>query len=438
MKKLLFFILLPLFAFPIFAQSADERIGELLNTNDIFELDKEYPKLQNDIQVPMLNALTEAVLSTSFNQQSKAVSAIDLLIDLHANEIGPSNVNSMLSWQHMILFRMGEYDKVAKLSSDYVKQLKTQVDDTQMAALTTYEKFFGCMTGQKKSELIRPDSDCEIPIFVEEINSKDLRRGHLLYVPVTIHGNEEKFIFDTGCPGGAFMTEDYAHKYNVQITMDSLQVGGVGGSGWGKMGILDSICVGNMTFKNVVVTVVPRSPETDTILPISIDLVLGSDIMRHTGEVQIYPKEGKIIFPKQKTSLPTTGRNMYINGGDHFFLKCYSANERLIMHFDTGDSAAGLHANYYNRHKDEVERLGTKESTKAGGFGGLIDTEFYKLPSLPFRLGNKDFEMKDINIYPDNKTSVVQGNEEGSLGMAFIRLFDKVTINFDDMFVTVE
>lgn len=438
MKKIL--LLAYLFSIVLFssAQSADERIGMLLNANDLFVLEEEYPKLSADMQVPMLKALAESVLNASFNRSAEAVNSIDKLINNYADDLGASNINNMRGWQHMILFRMGEYDNLAQRISEYVTDLKKQSNSANTNGLYFYEKFFSCMAGQDKSKLIRPDENCEIPIFIEKIKGENLREGHLLYVPVTVHGEEEKFIFDTGCPGGAFMSEEYARKFNVHITMDSLTVGGVGGTGWGKMGVLDSINIGNMVFKNLTVTVVPPNPVADSIVPINIDLVLGSDIMRHAGEVQILPKQNKMIFPSQKTLLPTTGRNMYINGGDHFFIKCYSGKERLIMHFDTGDSSAGLHANYYQRHKEEVERLGTKETSKAGGFGGLIDIEYYKLPKLPLRMGNVNFEMKDLTVHTDDKASVVQAGEAGSLGMDFIRLFDKVTINFDDMFVEVE
>lgn len=433
MKKLSLAILLAFLSLSTFAQSPDAEVGAAINSNDIFLLDEVYEKNQFMVQELIIARLSEILLAGSFNKPKEAIERIDVL-----KSENPEMASGLVGWQIMMLFRMGEYDEAAKRTRELSALQMPNSDASSQEGLKSLEKFICSMEGQKKSELIRPETDCEIPIFIKEIDSKNLRKGHLLYVPVTIHGKEKEFIFDTGCPGGAFMTEEYAREFNVEITMDSLQVSGTGGSGWGKMGILDSISIGNMIFKNLVVTVVPQSIENDTILPISIDLVLGSDIMKHAGEVQIYPQERKIIFPKQKTPLPSTGRNMYMNGGDHFFIKCYTADERLTMHFDSGDSAAGLYSNYFNRHKDEIERSGIKGTTKTGGFGGLVETEYYKYPSLPFRVGSKDFEMKDINIYPDNKTKVTQGNEDGSLGMAFIRLFDKVTINFDDMFVAVE
>lgn len=119
------------------------------------------------------------------------------------------------------------------------------------------------------------------------------------------------------------------------------------------------------------------------------------------------------------------------------FLKTYYGDERLIMLFDTGDAYSGLNENFYANHKEFVEINGTKGSRTGGGFGGVIEKEFYTLPSLPFKIGNTRFEISHINV--EFSAEEIQPRfDSGSLGMAFIHLFNKATINFDNMFVEVE
>lgn len=435
MKNILFFISLYIISLTSYAQSADEKVAEAINSGDFFLLDERYSSLKEEMQSPMLKTFSEALLNAVLNRPQQAVEYIDLLVANHQDEIGFDNVKNMLGWQNGILFRMGEYCNVSERANSFLTQVAPHLDSATVSGLTLGYKYYKSMCGEKKSELIRPDEDCVIPLYIEPIEIKGFRKGHLPYVPITINGKEERFIFDTGCPGGLFLSEEYANKFGVRTTLDSLIVNGVGGSGWGKMGILDSIIVGNMTFRNLTVTIVPPNNTVDTI--IKINAVLGSDIMKYAGEVQIYPKEKKIVFPKDKTPLPATGRNMIMNSGDAFFVKVYSSKEQLMMLLDTGDSSASLYPAYYQRHKELVERNGKKESSLSGGFGGIIENDIYVIPSFPLKVGKKEFVMKDINVGVDFNPHSSRG-EDGSLGMAFINLFDKVTISFDQMFVEVE
>jgi len=60
-------ILLSLFSFQtISAQQPDQRIGELINTENWFGLDKEYPLLKDSIQAPVLKVVAEAMIARNF------------------------------------------------------------------------------------------------------------------------------------------------------------------------------------------------------------------------------------------------------------------------------------------------------------------------------------------------------------------------------------
>ncbi|MDR1092330.1 MAG: aspartyl protease family protein [Prevotella sp.] len=434
MKKIAFSLLFILISLNFSAQSADEEVGGYINDNSFFSLNEKYPVLKNKIQSPMLKALSEALLYSLFNHPEQAVASIDVLVRDYQEEMGFDNVKNMLAWQNNILFRMGEYCQAAERANSFLEQVAPHLDAETLDQVRSINRYYNSMCGQKKSELIRPDKDCEIPIYTKVIDLKNFRKGHLLYVPVTIGEKEERFILDTGCPGGVFLSEEYADNLGVKITMDSLRVSGMGGTGWGKMGVLDSLSIGNMTFRNIVATVTPSDPAIDPIL--KINAVLGSDIMKLAGEVQIYPKDKKIIFPVKKTPLPATGQNLMITGDDLFSVKVYSDKQPLIMHFDTGDSSAGLHYDYYKKHEEYIKKEGKKTTFMTGGFGGVKENEYYILPSFPLRIGDKNFVMKDINVGIDPITIIA--GRDGSLGMSFIDLFDKITISFDQMFVEVE
>ena len=56
MKKL-FLLAAVLFSIPVFSQSADERIGTLINQSDWFGLEENYPILKDSMQVDFLKLM---------------------------------------------------------------------------------------------------------------------------------------------------------------------------------------------------------------------------------------------------------------------------------------------------------------------------------------------------------------------------------------------
>lgn len=426
------YILLPILFFTslhCYTQSADEKVAELLNNGDIFALSDEYPALKNKIQYPMLKALSESLLSDASNKPQEACEKIGHLLENYQEEIGFASVQTMFFLRCRNLAAAGKYGEAADRLKYFTDEVSQHMDSIYITAYKEAYQRYNALRNTPRSELIRPDKDCIITYETDTFK----KGGKLIFVPVTIDGKKERFIFDTGCPGGAYMSERFAREHNVRVVLDSLPIQGVG-KGTGKLGVADSIKVGDMILRNVTVTIAVPNAAIDTIY--QIDAVLGQDIIKAAGEIQIYPQEQKIVFPIHKTPLPATGQNMIFRN-EHPFLKTYSGNEKLVMHFDTGNAKGDLHHSYYNRHKDEIEKAGTKETKRFGGYGGVNIVEVYHIPYFPMKLGKTEFVLKNVSVNTD-PVWANQGKEDGALGMDFISSFRKVIISFDKMFVEVE
>ena len=410
------------------SQTPDEKIGSLINNSDYFELDEQYAKLKNDID-PLLRMFSEVMLNFSFNNPHLTCIYADSLVENYAQEIGIQNVMSMAMIKSQSLAEMEEYKLAADNILKIIDDASAYMDSTSLDATRSTLQYYNKLSVLPKSELIRPAYDTEVPIDIDTLKVG----GNMMYIPVKVNGVEERFILDTGCPTAAFFSERMARKYNVRTIFDSLIVKGTG-TGFGRLGFLDSVQVGDMVLKNLLVTVVPSNPAVDSVF--MVDAVLGQTIMKLAGEMQIYPKQKRVVFPVKHTPMPSTGRNMMMHAS-HPYLKTYHKGERFIMHFDTGNAASGLHYKYYERNKEEVERVGNKLSRLIGGFGSVGMKDFYNLPSFELKVGNKPFILTNLEVNME-PVFVSQGQEDGALGMSFIKLFDKVTINFKDMFVEVE
>lgn len=430
MKRVLFFLCIWMVMFPmeLSAQQADGRIGELINQTDWFTLEKEFPKVKEELKVPIVRWLAESLLGVFFNRPQEAISAIDTLLIRYQNDLGFDNISNMIIYQSNMFGERGKYSEAADRLNSFLDQVTVFTEKENFPYHVALAKYYDEIRNEKKPEIVRlGDKDTEIPMTIEKAG-----RGVLMFVPVTVNGKEHKFIFDTGA-GSTFLSQRFAKELGVRIVRDSVLIKGVE-QAYGQSGIIDSMMIGDILFKNSIVTIAFPDTEVDTVY--QVDAVLGADFMRLVGEVNVYPQDGKIVFPVDKTPTPATGRNMMLN--DRItYLEAFSKNQRLIMLFDTGNVRGDLFRPYYDKNEEYVNNNSRKDTIRSGGFGGVRSHEVLVLDSIPLQIGNTVFDLKHVAVNPGN-AMFMQTGEDGALGMDFVRTFRKITISFDNMFTEVE
>lgn len=415
---------------PVEAQKASKQIGDLINQSDWFRLEEEYPKVTGQIRSVAVKALSEVMIGAYFNKPEETIQLIDSLLEYHQEDLGFPNVSSIVALRGKLQGEIGLYAQSADGLYDFLNQIQAFAKKEDFPSHQQIADYYNVLRNEATPLIVRPDQDSEIPMTIEEAG-----RGVLMFVPVRIHGKNYRFIFDTGA-GSTFISKRLADEIGIRIIRDSLHIAGAFATGTGKSGILDSMEVGGIVFKNAVVTIADPNPAVDTVY--QVDAVLGTDFMRLVGQVDIYPVDKKVVFPVKKSSLPDTGRNMWLYDGG-LRLKVFSDDERLRFVFDTGNVRADMFYPYYQKHKEWIDKEGVKETISGGGFGGVRTFEVLRLPSIPMRLGDTSFELKNIQVECNaSDTGSYQGDEDGSLGMDFINLFRRITINFDSMFLAVE
>lgn len=412
------------------AQVADQQIGDLINQSDWFRLEEEYPKVADRVQSVAIKALSKVMIGTYFNKPEATVALIDSLTEYHQADLGFANVCNLIALRSKLTGEMGRYAEGADFLYNFLKQIEAFAQKEDFPAHQKLADYYNVLRDVAAPSISRPDKDTEIPMTIEKAG-----RGVLMFVPVQVHGKTYKFIFDTGA-GSTFLSQRFADEMGVRIVNDSLHIVGAFASETGKGGVLDSMTIGDITFRNALVSIANPNPAVDTVY--QVDAVLGTDFMRLVGQIDVYPQEKKMLFPVKKDPLPDTGRNMWLYDGA-LRLKVFSGNERLRFIFDTGNVRADMFYPYYAKHKEWIDKEGVKDVISGGGFGGVRKVEVLRLQSLPMRLGNTSFEMKDIQVECNEPTPQgYQNEDDGSLGMDFINLFHRVSINFDSMFLLVE
>lgn len=113
---------------------ADVRLGELLNSGELFQLRDEYPRLRDSVSIRMLDLLARSQLGVGFNRPEEAAPALDSLLRFHQEELGAEGTFSMASLRAMNLLNLGFYAAAGAAAGDLVRVLEQSLP---------FESYFG-------------------------------------------------------------------------------------------------------------------------------------------------------------------------------------------------------------------------------------------------------------------------------------------------------
>lgn len=404
------------------AQTADERANSLIGQGDFFELNRVYPVVKDSLS-DYMQSFAGALVYTFFNRPQEALVELYELLNHHQDELGFDNSVSMVMLMAENQAALGNYAEAAQSLSNLLSQAAAYLDEPTRKHFESSYRKYDALAKFSPMQVDRPDRDCEFPLYTE---------GGLMHVPVVIKGREVQFVYDTGA-GVNFVYESFAEEYGIHPVADSINVTGMVGLVYGKLGMADSIRLGEITIRNVPFVIFPETPE-DSFMHKKFEAVVGFGIMQSLGEARLYPRDNKIIFPAKESHLPATGCNIFIRSANPF-MEVISQGERMTMSLDTGYASDMLTAAYYNTHQNEVEAKGTPDSIGRSGIGGVVRLLSYKLPYVPLTIGDTPCDLTDISV---NTQPIGIGGGMGILGCPFFSRFEEIVINFNKLFIKVQ
>ena len=427
-------ILLSLFilvAINVVAQNADQRIGELINEGDWFALAEEYPRLKDSMQVEFLQPMAEALLAKYFNQSDKAIAAMTTLLSNYQEEIGAS---SALNFALLRLQMIGEQGNYAE-AADGLKSIAEQLP--QVPTIQRMYQHYNALRKYPQMTISKPNKDVSISFHLQELKAnkreewmragKKQFKGYLITIPVTCHGKQQSFIFDTGA-SASFVTERVAKDLHLTILPDTILLNG---NQKGLQAYIDSLQIGDIVCQNMIVYVGLNNP-LDTLVG-GIDAVLGMDFIKAVGETQILFDRQQIVFPSQPTT-STLQSNIFLDGT--LLMQARKGDVPLSFTFDTGCTTAELYSDYYTKFTTEVEAVAVPDTITTATYGTVTTSPILLLPELTCMIGETSVTIDDINLFPNNDNPLTV--RDGRMGMDLIRRFRKTTINLNAMFVKFE
>lgn len=413
------------------AQKADQRIGELINSGNWFALAEEYPRLKDSMQVEFLQPMAEALVAKYFNQPDKAIEAMTTLLGNYQEEIGASSAINFALLRLQIIGEQGKYAEAA----DGLKSIAEQLP--QMPIIQSMYQHYNTLRDYPALSINRPNKDVTIPFHLQMLKAnkreewmragKKQFKGYLMTVPVTCHGKQQSFIFDTGA-SASFVTESVAKNLNLTILSDTILLNG---NQKGLQAYIDSLQIGDIVCRNMIVYVGLNNP-LDTLVG-GVDAVLGMDFIKAVGETQILFDRQQIVFPSQPAT-STAQSNIFLDGT--LIMQVRKGEVPLSFIFDTGCTTAELYSDYYTKFTTEVNAVAEPDTITTGAYGTITTSPILLLPELTFMIGETSVTIDEINLFPHNDNPLYV--HDGRMGMDLIRRFHKTTINLNDMFVRFE
>lgn len=401
---------------------ADAKMGEILNSGDLFQLREQYSILKDSVSLEMLNLISEAQLGIGFNQLVRADAALDNLLQFHQAELGAETSIGMAALRAMNLLNLGLYSQAGKAGEDLVNALKDAIPFESLYSFVFIERMGKSLSNCPKPYIERPSHNIIVPMKCDTVG-----RGNHFYIPVEVNGITKDYIFDTGCSFGNFVSENYAEEVGLKIISDSIPVSGMN-IGFVKLAIADSLKVGEIVYHNPIFMVAPPDNEVDSVF--TFDGVLGYHFIRDIKEVIIDNESKSYVFPYQISE-----------GEPNMFLSSNTPNVRIEYEgqpfdlvFDTGNVKSDLGNSFAQMFPEALSGLEEHESSR-GGFGGVSQVKAVTLPKFSFSLSGRPVTLHNTEVLKESAESQLFS---GSLGADFVLSFKRLIINYENMFIRGE
>lgn len=417
------------------AQSVDERIGYAMDNQLWFLLRELYQEEGEQLQTPFMRPLSEFFIAHFFNEPDSALHYGDYLLEHYQDELGGS-LPSLMYFMADDAARMGMFSYAADIMHALNEALQTAGLPSN-PIFEGFERQYAALHAAGGFTLEKPEKTLRIPFRYYSGKRTD---PVMIFTTALLNGKTIDCNYDTGA-GVNVMSHQVADELGLTyVDSAGISVDGVN-SQTSLFAIVDSVVWGEIVYRNVPFQVVDFSTgheEADAKLEeMKFQCVLGSQLMMPLGEICFDFKNCEIIVSQQPSAKPAYAPNMYRSASNMFIVSLYDERTEKKMYalWDTGAAYSGLSNGYYEKNKSLFADVVPTDSIRYAGIGGVGYTKIAYVP-LQYRVGTEVVGCDSIAIALQGD---IQASEYDMLfGLPTMTSFDKMTINFQDMWIKME
>ena len=393
------------------------QINELIDNDEVFEARRIFESSIKDL--PLLDSLIySSILNNSFNAHAYSNTSLDRLFKHFAKDLDTNTKCDLLKIKLQNHVKLFEYKNAYDIASDLVNNYSTILDSTENADFNNQVNLWKGLSNQppqivhkKQYSVIDLVDGSRIPSFINNSDS----------------------VIDLTLDSGANLSviiSSLADSFGLKRLEAFVDIKGIHGNDVAaQIALADSIKFGNVKINNVAFIVFPDSALYFPHVDFQIYGILGYPVISELQEIQL-TKDNKLIIPE--TSTNSSYSNLALNYLTPV-IELLSDGDTLLFTFDTGASNTWLYDKYFKKHEERIKKDYKLTKLNLGGAGGVVSQNVYKI-KFPIKIGNQSVTLESAVLFPE-KGQNVHNQYSGNLGLDAIKSFDKVTINFRDMFV---
>lgn len=422
-KQIILLITSTLYFHVTIAQTTDEQIEKLINTEDYFGLIEILSNHKNAANSSVYN-IGKAIALHHSMRYNASNQIIDTIIQDKSIDFDTRYVMTMLKAEnHKQLKNRTEaintYNTLLKdLNYREHREMIEEINRLKMAELNSYA--YPAITINKKHD------KNQIPIEYTEKS---------IFISVKSNKKETLALFDTGATMNV-VSSRIARQMKMKLLNDSIQINGtVNDAGFTRIALAEKIKIGDITLNNIPFVIIEpiEHPENKQIKPI--EMVIGFPVISALKHIRICRDEQIIEISNSAKEKQTI--NMLSAGGCPF-IRLYSENKPLTFVLDSGASSSWLTEKYYRDNEPYIITNANPDQRELAGIGGSQYYTVFDLKHFYIDINNRETDIGPIDVFTQIIPGFQQMPNDGLIGNDFLYRFKYVTLDFEQMNISFE
>lgn len=364
----------------------------------------------------------EIFLDHAFNKATSSTKKTEELFSKYDPKLSDSLKYRIEALAHVNYSRDYHYHKAYSSLTNLLHTYEQLITEDEKTSYNNTLLIWKALRDQP-AQFVRKHKKLDVPIIRDKAGLQNLL--------VTSGEVERNFIFDTGA-NISTITESTAEEFGVMLLDGNFEVDAITGNKISsRIGLAPEINLGSISLQNVIFLVFPDDALAFPQIDFQINGILGFPVMEALDEIHITRDDRFIVPIEQSTSNELNLALDFLTP----LLYLQDKNGKGVYTFDTGANKTMLYNTYREQHRQQFHDFIPEVDYTFGGAGGVITKKGVYIRFSPI-INEKVVEIDSVIVL---KEPVKAGNLfNGNLGQDLIHKFDRMIINFDQMFLKFE
>lgn len=393
----------------------DGEIAQFINSSEWFKV-RDYFIQNQDSLSEFMKLCSKSLIDNFFNNPKGAIESLEVFTNKFGPQLGAENIKfiTILAENYA---NSGDYDKTVLIYSSLINQLDSKLPAEQISGWRSQVKRYNVYKSTPPYQMIIKENkkDIIIPIDTGFIG---------IYLNYTHNGDTYRTIFDTGSATNA-VSEEVAKRLGIKVLADSIVLSDGVNNLYGKMGVLDSIYLSKILFKNTPFMILPDASLHKNIL--DFDIILGLETMKLMEEVHFDFNRKQMKIPFKKNDSDADKNMIYISNAP--FLNLSLNDKDIILFYDSGYKGNLLIDESFAKNIP-TEKKPIIEKKRFRRAGGAYEAEYIRINDLQIGIGDNKFSLPKSYI-----GATMEKGGKGIIGSSFLEGANSLKINFKQMWV---